>query len=201
MEQGDEHRRHIPLGKPPAGRGVEAIEEHLAVGDHRPLRLPGGAGGIEDTIGVFGIRLRPRRLRLRRLRQARVIIQGPLDGGALDRDACAHVYLGPQLRQGGGEFGPAQQRLGPAVLDDIGQLPRRQPPVQRRQYGPDLTHGIEEVDVDDTVVRQNRYPVPLFHAQAFPQEMRQTIGAGIQGGEAVAPPARQLHQGLPFRRQ
>lgn len=90
--------------------------------------------------------------------------------------------LGPQRYQRIGEFGPATTApMGRLVVDDIGQLARRQPLVQGRQHGPDLAHSIEQIAVDDTVVGQNRYPISLLHPETVAQKMGETISAGVEG--------------------
>ncbi len=126
MKQRQRDQTDVVGLKSPFGRDV--IEQHPqvgAVGEHRALRPPGGAAGVElkrnvtrllTHIGIFG-RTAPFRIGypafVRSERDDRLQF-------AFDRRHDAGVD---------------DCNRGLSVLDDGGKFVRRQPPVQRRQNG------------------------------------------------------------------
>ena len=196
VEERREDRRDIPIRQPPTGRSVDAVPQRLPLRDDRALRLADRARGVEDAVGIIAVQGRPLRLSVRRAGQFVLVRQRTLDLRALRGDDMRHLHLGPQLRQDVRELRPADQHHRLAIVDDISQLVRGQPPVQRRKDRADLRQAVEQINVDRAVVGQDRDPIALLHPQALPQEVRQPVRPRVQLAVGEPLPRVQIHQRL-----
>ena len=97
--------------------------------------------------------------------------------------------------------GPQISTTWLAIVDDISQFARSQPPVQRRKNRPDLRQPVEQVNVDRAVMGQDRDPITLLHAQALPQEVRQPVRPRVQLAVVEPLPRVEVHQRLSVGRQ
>ncbi len=63
-------------------------------------------------------------------------------------------------------LGSMQQHLGAAVGENVGELRRCQPPVERYEHGAELAGGEQGLQERGVVGPQVRDSVPVAHAQA-----------------------------------
>jgi hypothetical protein len=61
VEEGQHDEHHVVGLEAEEDVGVQAVEERLAVGEHRALRLARGAGGVHDDVGLLRVRGAERR--------------------------------------------------------------------------------------------------------------------------------------------
>ena len=159
MRQRRHHQRGIMLGGAghQVGEMVGDHEGHLAMGQHRRLGAPGGAGGEEEPAGIVVLdggvvepRARMRRDRLAHRSLAESALADP--PGELERRARRLDRRGML-----GKIAVAQKRLGAGGGGEIGDLVRHQPEIgrhpdraepERREHRPEHLVAILGMDQD-----------------------------------------------------
>ncbi len=136
---------------------VDRIPEVHPMGDHRPLGMAGGAGGVHD--------------------RDQIIVGQGLAPAVLAVEAGEGVFVGVRLAgridgQNGADPAPAPQRPGRlaerrvvdqqhrfAVVQNVFELRNRQTPIQQHTDRPGPGAGELQVEEFDAVVGQDRDPV------------------------------------------
>ena len=177
----DMEQRHRHLN-PRAGaeilgrRHVAGMRQHAAVGEHRALRKPGRARGVQLHEAVVGCGGVGHGIGFVRGQPGFVLVVGAADADhPLDRR-----HLIAQLVHGTGELGPDEQQPRLRVVDHVDDLGRRQPEVHHRVGGAHLRAGQRQLQARRVVEVEHGHPVARLQAGC-------PLGCGV-----AAHPARQL---------
>jgi hypothetical protein len=153
----DREQGAVGLAQPHARAVVEARVDQVEVRQHRALRPPGRAGGVQDDRGVFLVRIGPGRDGRVRIHQ-----RAEVDGArrvAADREP--HRRRG---RLGGrwdavGEDGIERDRLRAALVQDERDFRPLLPDVDRHRDHADAHGGEQQVNELALVGEQQHDPV------------------------------------------
>ncbi len=184
--------QHVDVGGHDAlgNRLVQHAHVDAAVRMQRSLRFTGGAAGVEDQQRiVVADAVRARGLRIAGACQQ--ILVGTVRGGT-ELEPVRHVHQGLQRIALGAEIRRRQHCRGFALEHDAGHLGHREPPVQRLRDQAGTAAGVEQLEILDAVLRENRDPRPLPHAAERRQAVREPAHARIELAEADAPPVRHV---------
>ena len=151
---------------------------------HHAFRLPRGAGGVEQAPEILGIAaLGSPGFGRGAVGEAEVAGKGRLVEGnpVVERDEAG------ESPHGLGVLGAIEQTRDLSVLQNGGQLARREAGAERHQDHPRLGRGEEGVDVLDPVVGEDGEAVALAGAQSAP-DPGEADGPGVElaVGEALA---------------
>ena len=143
--------------------------------EQRAARPPAHGGGVDDDEPLIVIQIGGR--------HGAIEIQGAdgLPGRWRDAQRVAQLVVQAALRQQGLEFIGDDQHPRRHVLDDIGHLLGRQPPVDRHHDRAQLGGCAEQVDIFQAVGGQYRQPVTLAHACGRQTSRQARRALGILG--------------------
>ena len=177
------------------------LSGQIRVGEHRPLGMAGGAGGVHDQrravrgdvdrwggLAVFGDEV--------------LVAQYDTGGCALGDDEAVHGGQFTHRRGDGGQHRFGHHDGCAAVLHQIGQLRRREPEVNRNSNGAKLIGGEADFDEFRAIEHQDHHAVAGSDATAV-QCRREPADAAVEfsprdgaAGEAQCGRVR-LHQRMP----
>ena len=163
---------------------------------HRPLGLPGGAGGVEQPGDLPGFDAGVLELPGFCGEQLLVVEDLPPGPGGRDHPGGASNEPG-DLLQRPGELGRGQHRFRFAVVDDVGELARVQAEVDRHRAAAGLEAGEHRLQHLRAVVHQHGDVVPPAGSEA-PQPVGQLVGAPVELRVGLLPGA--LHRGRIVRK-
>jgi hypothetical protein len=146
-------------------RAVDGIPLQRVLGQHRALRPPCRARGVDDQYRV--LEPSPPRRRAIVLNESGVIT--PALAGEAESDQMAYRQLGPDRLDAVAKLRIAEQHRRLGVLQDIAMLRRRQPPVQRHADRADPRAGQHERQELRTVVGEDRDAVARSDLQLMGQ--------------------------------
>ena len=171
---GMEHRRNVQIdvvGKD-ADRvaDLHAVRDGVAVAERHALRAAGRAAGVEQDGGVVLLRL-VQAGRLRRGDQGLVIVLRQRGAGLhgivrTDHADRAVAPAGQRL-----VLQQAEKRridrddLRPGIVEDVGDLRRRQAYVDRRRHRAHPVAGVQQLEIAEGVARERREGVAAPDAQ------------------------------------
>ena len=182
--------QHVVRPEPPEPVQRRRVRPEIVAREHRPLRPPRGPRGIEDRRQVAPLRAATCRSDGSRAACA-TSVPSPV---APEREQPPPPRHQRRDRVMGGRVAHHHLRLG--VAEEIRQLRRRVPAVQRHIDRPHLQHRQIEADVADRLLHLHRHPVPRHDARGGEQR-RDPPRALQEVGEAHRHPALGLEEHLP----
>jgi hypothetical protein len=170
------------------------VGEHVVVREHHALGPPGRAGGVDDRGELQRVRVHARHPD-RVLRQPALGVEHPL----VARAACGpsheqHAHQSAELVAHRRERLPLlerleQQHLGPAVLDDVGDVVRPVLRVQRHHHRTQAHRRLIVGDPRGAVAQHHRHPVAGRDAVAL-QRMLPARNLALHFGPGIVAPRR-----------
>ena len=175
MEHRQRVNEHVVRSEAPEIDQRLGVGAEILVGEHRPFRAPGRAGGIENRGEIVGRAGNRRQLPRRRVDAGgERAVAG--DAEALHRLEAQSGAQRPNRLQRGRA---ADRQRRPGVGEEIFQLGQRVGGIERQQRRAGAKTGEAEHDSVRRLVDLRRHPVARLDAE-IDQRLRRPAGAGEQ---------------------
>ena len=150
---------------------LHAVRDGVPVAERHAFRAAGRAAGVEQDGGVFFLGLvQPGRVR--RGDQALIIVARPsgvIVSGSIVRSGHADRPVAPRCQRL--VFQQAEERridrhhIGPGIVEDVGDLRRRQADIHRRRHRAHPVAGVQQLEIAESVTGKRCETVAALHAQ------------------------------------
>jgi hypothetical protein len=177
MEERDHVEDHVLFPEPERDLRVHGVEVELTVGERDALRQARGAARVEELGGRVLVDLRVARFRRAARQERLVLVAGDAAGLAFqDHEARSRRELRDDRLHERQEVAVECHQLGTGVVEDVGDLVRGEPDVDRVQHRSGLQDAVVGLQEVVRVVGDERHSIAGLDPQPV-QRVRQPMRA------------------------